>query len=31
VNREQVRSSADILGKIVPQIIKILMDQPNEE
>jgi len=31
VNREQVRSSADILGKIVPQIITILMDHPNAE
>lgn len=31
VNREQVRSSADILGKIVPHIITILMDHPNEE
>jgi hypothetical protein len=30
VNREQLRDSANILGKIVPQVIKILLDHPNE-
>jgi len=31
VNRDQVRDSANILGKIVPQVIKIMMDHPEEE
>jgi hypothetical protein len=30
VNREQLRDSASILGKVVPQVIKILLDHPNE-
>jgi hypothetical protein len=30
VNREQLRDSANILGKVVPQVIKILLDHPNE-
>lgn len=29
VNREQLRDSANILGKVVPQVIKILLDHPN--
>jgi hypothetical protein len=30
VNRDQLRDSANILGKVVPQVIKILLDHPNE-
>ena len=30
VNRDQLRDSANILSKLVPQIIKILMDHPHE-